>query len=804
MQFVKAQPTPITPGQLKPAWQKLLLELSTNYFTVVKENQVDLDSSLIHVSSIYKLSRLPIALEGIDDNESLTNATWFNNRNVVVGERQLFGLKGRQRAQQLIILGAFYAFEPLANQNANRLGLTYLKQAIRLSSQLNQQNLVLIAQRLMGKILLKQADLAAADDIFKQVLKGYSEKNDKAAEARTLQWWALYTPVTPTSTPGRLININNAVKLFSETGNREEQVNALINNSYLLLLSYNLDGALKTAKQAVAISNNLKFPYYHYVIAALNTITMFQGKFGEPLGYCLEAVQNCERLRDSIGLPYFYTNTGTLYSLEGDREETALKWNLKAINCFLHQKEPCYVVMCNSATDLLLAKRPKDAYAVIQRVYNEVPPKLATDSLFYYLSLGTYYTEADITNLPLAEVNLIKADQIEKELEKHGMAVRKAAVLFAFGTLYRKQNKLNEARRCFQQFTEQTAMGGGFIYSRVKAWGNLIKIDSLLGDKDKQLNDLWHYNDLLNEDYRVSKTKLAEELQVKYATEKKESQIRELTQRGELEKANLEQANLVKNITAAGVILLVIIAGLLYRQMTVKQKSHDIIAQKNDLLQRLLEEKEWLVKEIHHRVKNNLHTVICLLESQAAYLDNDALKAIETSQHRIYAMSLIHQKLYQSDDIKVIDINAYITEFIQYLADGLGAPKNIKLTLNIDAIKLGPAQAIPVGLIINEAVTNAIKHAFPGNRKGEVHISLKALENYIILSVSDDGIGFNIENNGETKSLGLELIKGLSKDLRGSISFETNNGTAIILKFLKNPMATPVDISSDLHFNTTA
>ena len=129
----------------------------------------------------------------------------------------------------------------------------------------------------------------------------------------------------------------------------------------------------------------------------------------------------------------------------------------------------------------------------------------------------------------------------------------------------------------------------------------------------------------------------------------------------------------------------------------------------------MLAEKEWWLKEVHHRVKNNLHTIICLLESQAMYLEKDALQAIEKSQHRIYAMSLIHQKLYQNEDLQVIDMSVYLEEFIGYLKDSFDT-QGIDFIIHVDPVQLNLQQAIPVALIINEGVTNAIKYAFE-NRK---------------------------------------------------------------------------------------
>jgi two-component sensor histidine kinase len=282
------------------------------------------------------------------------------------------------------------------------------------------------------------------------------------------------------------------------------------------------------------------------------------------------------------------------------------------------------------------------------------------------------------------------------------------------------------------------------------------------------------------------------ELEIQYQTAQKEQSIKFLHSQSAVEQARVENANLQRNITVGGILLMILVSALFYRNYKLKQAANNSITHKNELLQHLLTEKEWLLKEVHHRVKNNLHTVICLLESQSRYLENDALKAIENSQHRIYAMSLIHQKLYQSDDIKTINMAEYITELVKSLEEGFDSMGQIQFKLTVDPVNLNISYAIPLGLIINEAVTNSIKYAFPDSIKGEISISMLNYGDHIILELADNGIGMpQIDADAEPASLGLRLMKGLSEDIDAYISFEINNGTRICVKFehdvLNNP-----------------
>ena len=217
------------------------------------------------------------------------------------------------------------------------------------------------------------------------------------------------------------------------------------------------------------------------------------------------------------------------------------------------------------------------------------------------------------------------------------------------------------------------------------------------------------------------------------------------------------------------------------------------INQKNESLQRLVHEKdnllmdkEWLLKEIHHRVKNNFHVVASLLEIQSSYLKNqEALLAIKECQHRIHSMSIIHQKLYQSDTLSTIQMPEYIYELVEYLRESYLVREDVAFSLQIDNIELNHAPAITLGLILNEAITNAFKYAFGNMANGKISISLTRIsDSQILLTVQDNGSGLPENfNNKPATSMGMELLQGLTDDIGGVISIENNNGTCIRIIF---------------------
>ncbi|RYG03009.1 MAG: sensor histidine kinase, partial [Chitinophagaceae bacterium] len=224
-----------------------------------------------------------------------------------------------------------------------------------------------------------------------------------------------------------------------------------------------------------------------------------------------------------------------------------------------------------------------------------------------------------------------------------------------------------------------------------------------------------------------------------------------------------------------------------------KRKANILITQRNEQLGQLVKEKEWLVKEVHHRVKNNLQMVISLLNSQSAYLDDDAaVLAITDSQRRMHAMSLIHHRLYQSENVSVIDMRAYIDELINYLKDIYDTGAGIRFELGIQQVNLDVSQAVPVGLILNEVITNSIKYAFVNKSNGLIRVSLQAPDSHHLnLTVSDNGMGlpksFDVF---ASKSLGMSLITGLVSQLEGTVEFRNEAGLkmTMIFPYEKNVM----------------
>ena len=217
------------------------------------------------------------------------------------------------------------------------------------------------------------------------------------------------------------------------------------------------------------------------------------------------------------------------------------------------------------------------------------------------------------------------------------------------------------------------------------------------------------------------------------------------------------------------------------------ERMHEIYQGKEELEKRV-EEKEMLLKEVHHRVKNNLQTVSSLLRMQSRSIeDAQTLSQIRSSQNRVVCMAMVHEMLYQREDLSCIEYSTYVHQLGDYLVKSIKGPEsNIRLKIDIPEIELGIDTAIPLGLLINEAVTNALKYGFEGRDSGEISISLEKEDKHeYILRIGDDGIGYPESMDYQTsKSLGLKLIHNLSRQLKGSVIRDlSKRGTNYIIRF---------------------
>ncbi|HEA29986.1 MAG TPA: tetratricopeptide repeat protein [Leeuwenhoekiella sp.] len=264
-------------------------------------------------------------------------------------------------------------------------------------------------------------------------------------------------------------------------------------------------------------------------------------------------------------------------------------------------------------------------------------------------------------------------------------------------------------------------------------------------------------------------------LQTEFEVAQKESTIG--LQENELKQQNTRQ-NLISLI--AGLLLLFLI--LLFVGFTNNRK-------KNKLLQKQNREKEFLLKEIHHRVKNNLEVVSSLLALQSAHIkDPKIIDAMVEGQNRVHSMSMIHQRLYQGEDLAAIEMKDYFKNLGSHIIDSFGMEKSVNIVYAMQPIYLDVDTAVPLGLIVNELLTNTLKYAFP-EKNGIITIVLNYKEKSLLsLVIADNGIGKQEDNIIQGTGFGTQLISLLTQQLEGTLKSETKKGTKISFLFKVKPI----------------
>ena len=517
--------------------------------------------------------------------------------------------------------------------------------------------------------------------------------------------------------------------------------------------------------------------------ANLCYVYLIKGDYAKSLSYGIKA----ERLAKSniAEMPAVaYQVIGQLYFRRGDINESIPYFKKAIVEARRKRINPTGLVYKYLTRAYVAQNKTQEAMVSLEDASKDSALFGIYDKYEIIESRGIIYTA--LGNFQKAEQCYLQCLELVKNLTPSDRALTYAAL----SRLYVHSKQYIKAKDYLDILSKSENKMYLALFNQAEMALLRFRVDSALGNYKNAISSLQE-NKLLNDSiFNVVKNKQFEELKIEYGTEQKNKDI-------QIKTAALEKTTLLRNVFIAGAVLLIfLLAGIYYRYLKNQRTNKLLQSQQrqlqklNERQQHLLEEKDWLVKEIHHRVKNNLQIVMSLLNSQSAYINNDAaLTAIHDSQHRVHAMSLIHQKLYNSENVSSIDMSYYIRELVSYLSDSFNTGQRIRFELNVEPLELDVSQAVPLGLILNEAITNSIKYAFPNDRNGTITISLSnASSNHYLLSISDNGIGMPLHFTGKKKgSLGMSLMEGLSEDLDGNFAIENKNGTTIKVSFVYNP-----------------
>lgn len=423
------------------------------------------------------------------------------------------------------------------------------------------------------------------------------------------------------------------------------------------------------------------------------------------------------------------------------------------------------------------------------------------------------YTDLKLFEKAHAPFNILMAESVQYNLSNSMYEIAYISILnyllatHQYNTLQKEIRVINKLpdpndRTWFklqiETFAFQADSAAGNYLQAIKHLNNAkaLSVKLAKNDFDKRIANLQVENDLEKKDQQLAFNR---------------SHIDLLTRQNQMQTTALYDQRLIKDLFIGGAALLTLLLALGYSRYRIKQKANSKLQEQqneiniqNNSLRQLVSERDWLLKEVHHRIKNNLQIVISLLNSQFYNLEDDTAKeVIRESQHRIHAVSLIHQKLYQYDDLSGIKMQEYIYELALYLQDSFDTYHNIEFLLDIEPVTLDVSQAVLLGLILNETITNVIKHAFRNKEtvKPAIRLSLKSTGDKLVLTISDNGAGMPAQFDPlKAKSLGIKLINGLTRQLKGDVQFINDAG--LIVQVTVTPTATSTSFRNKDQFTT--
>jgi two-component sensor histidine kinase len=683
----------------------------------------------------------------------------------------------------------------------------YLLEAKRISAaignkRLHQQTLVQI-----GAYYFRCNQIAKADQSFQKAIQYEGNFRGTAIEAGHWYEWAERTPPLDSLLNKKLSRYRQSLRLYDNLKNtgRSIWIKQCIARTYL-------DQGMADAAEKllrILISHREINPHtLSYVYDLLSTVESTRGNFNNAIKYALEALKKAVKTNDLFLQSKVYSRLGGFYNELG-QPKLSIEYNYYAMDALKKIKEPnvhakfyAYTLLRQIVGDLILRRQPQTALKFLIETNAQLFPKSAFASQYVAASLGDCY--AALGRYKQAESQYLLAIQRAEKNGRYMDQQKEYLNLAQMAVKWKRYDKAYRYVRKYQMFPQDNkdAVDNKEIHKIH------FKIDSAghrFVDAIRHLQAYQYMNDSI---FSEKKSRQINELQIQYETSQKQQNILLLKRKSRLQQQELEAEALTTSLVLTGLIVLSIISGLLYYAYREKKKSnakleqqkqiiHDknrsleqIVEEKEELLNEkgsLLNEKDWLLKEIHHRVKNNLQVIMSLLYSQSIHLtDESAKKAIKESHQRIYSIGLIHQKLYQFESMDVINMYNYIDELIRYISNSLDiANSRVQVSVDVSPIQMFVTQAMPLGLIINEAVTNAVKYAYPDAQGGVIEIMLREKEDTYELVIKDFGVGISDESVEQSNSLGMTLMKGMTDQLDGSLSIESNAGTTISVAFKK-------------------
>ncbi len=538
-----------------------------------------------------------------------------------------------------------------------------------------------------------------------------------------------------------------------------------ITQGAILLRMEKLDSAEVVLEDARKKVLKRDLPFLH---TQLGYVYERRGELDKAADHIMISLQLGQQFQDKKAMALAYSDLSNLFWKQS-RFEKGVEYGLKSLNLFEDRG------INDLDYDFTL-------YVVGNNYVNLKDYEKALTYYQHALAIGERYGfYNNLSDVYISMVDLLALLNRLEEAESAGRNALKYALLLdnnfmtmrswlAIGKLQYLQGRYDHSIGSLQNSLSVATDDFGDTYFLSEAYETLGKAYAGNHSYQEAYQAMAIYDQLKNEIFTAEADHRISLLQTELDVAQKEDTIQ--LQIGQITKQRTTQI-----LTVSLIFLLV-----LYLFLLVKAYRTNI--RKNKLLQQQNEEKEFLLKEIHHRVKNNLEIVSGLLSLQSEQINDPSItEAILKSQHRVHSMSMIHQKLYQGKGLASIEMKDYFLNLGTYLIHSYGAEDQVEMECKMEPLELDIDMAMPIGLIVNELLTNAMKYAFPDCRRGLISIDLRQTGTLLYLTVSDNGIGKHPENMIHGTGFGTQLIQLLTQQLDGKIELNLFKGTSVTIQF---------------------
>jgi two-component sensor histidine kinase len=711
------------------------------------------------------------------------------------------------RIAGLLKVGSDYVLRPGNEKKDLDSAQFFFNQALILSRSIRSDKWINATVEWQGDSYLEGNDLVHGEACFQQVIDYYRRKGDLRNEAAT---WArlgeCITDFKPAFSAEKAGCYEHARQLYHLAGDTLAELEAYKNeaDAHLYLRNFSL-----AEKELLAVIDGYKAVHFHrlhYTYDLLRAVSDRKGDLVKEVFYTIEMVRSLDSTDardDSTLFGVLYASAGNTYAKAGmwDRSlyysRKGWVWSRVDPTNYIDYFDATRAVV----TSLLRKDSARAALVFLSAAIRQQAPVNSFTRAMMLLSEGNCYGAlGDYGKAERAFTTLAVLLNSDKAFQRdHVFSQLNLEMILGIGNFYLLTHRYDKAeayeKKLHYGVSDLTSLEQWIRIERFRS-----RVDSAMGRYDQALRHFEAFQHLKDSMFSVQRAVQIQEMQIQYAIEQKDKDLRIqagdiqlLTKQNQLQEEQVGESRIFRNMMIAGLLTLLLVTGLIYnryrlkqqknQQLEVKQKE---ITDKNHQLERLVNENEWLLREVHHRVKNNLQVIISLLKSQSDFLDDKAaLAAVVESEHRVYAMSLIHQKLYKSKHVSSINMPEYIGDLVEYLKYSFAVSGKLWFDLQIEPINLDLQQAVPIGLILNEVITNSCKYAFPYSDEDKIMVSLFSTgDGWLSLIIGDNGRGLppNFDPR-QHNSFGMLLIGGLTEDLEGTLQIESRLGTIVHIRF---------------------